>query len=187
MDEILIVLCFLEDPPIHRYVRRMCTCTHAHVLLFTSVCLRCMYSQQTRDVDTWWFDAGPESETAGRHLTSSRSTSCIYWVVWSCRANFDIKIIIQLEYQVVVTMSVQNQVCSECAQMLFWQFSSGEQNFPCNVSQHWQCSAQTKNRWGHLSHYSGKKETFDLQVRNWRDIAACAEHWLGIIHIYLVI
>ena len=22
-----------------------------------------------------------------------------------------------------------------------------------------------------------KKETFDLQVRNWRDIAACAEHW----------
>ena len=52
MDEILIVLCFQEDPPIHRYVQPMCTCTHAHVPLFPSVCLRCMYSQQTRDVDS---------------------------------------------------------------------------------------------------------------------------------------
>ena len=25
-----------------------------------------------------------------------------------------------------------------------------------------QCSAQTRSKWGHLSHYPGKKETFDL-------------------------
>ena len=25
-----------------------------------------------------------------------------------------------------------------------------------------------------------KKETFDLQVRNWRDIAACAEHCMPV-------